>query len=122
MAILRLLSLDAGRIVELGYLAAEVWGTWGPSEETILRTYIKFLRRKLDALVAGHPVIASVRGRGYRLDVPVEPVPAGADGSAIMPPRQPTSAHGVIVVAQHRRRGRPARRGNDQGESNMTVW
>lgn len=102
MAILRLLALDAGRIVEIGYLVAEVWGIWGPSEETILRTYIKFLRRKLDYLVGGQPVIASVRGRGYRLDLPLdlppdrpdEAVPSAADSTAIRPrttaaPQQP---------------------------------
>lgn len=50
MTILRLLAIRPGAVLESRDLAAEVWGDAGRSEVQILRTYIKFLRRKLEHL------------------------------------------------------------------------
>ena len=52
-----------------------MWG-WGfEGDPNILDVYIGYLRRKLDALGAGGPRIAAVRGVGFRL-LPVSDVEA----------------------------------------------
>jgi two-component system response regulator RegX3 len=66
--LLEILMSQPGRIATRASLMAEVWGyEWGESKS--LDQHIRRLRRKLETAEEG-PVIATVRGVGYRLDPP----------------------------------------------------
>jgi DNA-binding winged helix-turn-helix (wHTH) protein len=80
-----LLSFLAGhprRVFSRTRLLHEVWGGAGPGPRTV-DVHVSRLRRKLGA---GHAVIDTVRGIGYRLagDAPVVTIPASA--SPVQPP------------------------------------
>ena len=61
--LLRLLMLRRGRIVTREQLLQHVWNYDFGGNDTVVATYISYLRRKIDAL--GEPLIRTKRGVGY---------------------------------------------------------
>lgn len=68
LALLGLLMREAGRVVRRERILADVWGSSEEPGTNIVEVYIRRLRRKLEEETGGTPVIATVRGHGYRLD------------------------------------------------------
>ena len=72
--LLRYLMLNQGRVVTREQLLEHVWSYDFGGNDTVVPTYISYLRKKIDAL--GPPLIRTRRGVGYRLcgqDVPGRP-------------------------------------------------
>ncbi len=67
--LLEQLVLERGRCVTRGTLLERVWGL-GSSETNVVDVYINYLRRKLDDYGA-MPLIETVRGKGYRIALPM---------------------------------------------------
>lgn len=68
--LLHALALNAGRTVSSQDLLARVWGAEFKGEPQVVYVYIRLLREKLEA-DPDHPTrIVTVRGVGYRLEVP----------------------------------------------------
>lgn len=65
MAILKILSLNAGRLVTRDSLVELVWGCAGCKESRSLDQHVMSLRRKLGFLCEGYAVIQTVRRRGF---------------------------------------------------------
>lgn len=63
--LLRYLMLHQGRVVTREQLLEHVWSYDFGGNDTVVPTYISYLRKKLDAL--GPPLIHTRRGVGYRL-------------------------------------------------------
>ncbi|WP_245997306.1 response regulator transcription factor [Streptomyces armeniacus] len=74
--LLHCLLRHAGRVLTKEQLMEHVWD-YGEGDQAVLKTYVSYLRRKLDAL--GEPLIHTRRGIGYVLRAPSEP-PAGPPG------------------------------------------
>jgi two-component system KDP operon response regulator KdpE len=70
--ILRLLALNAGRIVTHQHMLREVWGPAHEQEVHYLRVYVGHLRQKLGDDSANPRFILNEPGVGYRLLVPEE--------------------------------------------------
>ncbi len=70
--VLRVLSLDAGRVVTRATLLRRVWGTRRNDGPQVLRTYVKKLRRKLGDDAVRPTYIATELGVGYRMPGPNE--------------------------------------------------
>jgi two-component system OmpR family response regulator len=66
--VLRFLLLNQGRVLSKAQLLAEVWHYDFGGDGGVVETYIRYLRRKLDA--TGPPLIRTVRGIGYVLRDP----------------------------------------------------
>ncbi|MGW5864133.1 response regulator transcription factor [Streptomyces sp. NPDC055239] len=64
-AVLEQLVLRAGEVVSKGDILEHVWDFAYEGDPNIVEVYISALRRKL-----GAPLIKTVRGAGYRLEVP----------------------------------------------------
>ena len=68
--LLRVLSLNAGQVCEYDSLIRQVWGEEDSANPTLVRTFVKNLRRKLGE-DAGQPTyILTERGVGYRMAAP----------------------------------------------------
>ena len=63
--LLRYLMLHQGRVVTREQLLEHVWSYDFGGNDTVVPTYISYLRKKIDAL--GPPLIKTRRGVGYRL-------------------------------------------------------
>lgn len=61
------LARRSGRTVLHEELVAEVWGVPGSHRHKMLRLYVSYLRRKLEAGRKRPPLVVSHRGIGYRL-------------------------------------------------------
>ncbi|MCH8901157.1 MAG: response regulator transcription factor [Chloroflexi bacterium] len=61
------LARRSGRTARHEELVAEVWGAPGSHRHKMLRLYISYLRRKLEAGRNRPPLVVSQRGIGYRL-------------------------------------------------------
>ena len=70
--LLRILSVNAGRVVTYESLIHQLWHGPEPGDSDRVRTFVKQLRRKLDDDPARPVYIQNVRGVGYRM---VEPEP-----------------------------------------------
>ena len=68
--LLRVLSLNAGRVVTTNSLLRQVWGRRGGGDSERVRTYVKKLRRKLGDDAANPTYIFNKRGVGYRMAKP----------------------------------------------------
>ena len=68
--LLRVLSLNAGRIVTRDTLLRQVWGQRAGHKSEAVRTFVKKLRRKLGDDAADPTYIFTKRGVGYRFAVP----------------------------------------------------
>lgn len=67
--LLEALARSAGKLVARPVLLGRVWGADAEVEDGSLDSYIHFVRRRL-AAVGSDGKLATVRGRGYRLEVP----------------------------------------------------
>ncbi len=63
--LLRYLMLHAGRVLTRAQLLEHVWSYDFGGDDTVVATYISYLRRKIDTL--GPPLIHTRRGVGYCL-------------------------------------------------------
>ena len=61
------LARRSGRTARHEDLVAEVWGVPGTHRHKMLRLYVSYLRRKLEAGRKRPPLVVSQRGIGYRL-------------------------------------------------------
>lgn len=73
MAVLEMLMAAPGRVISRERILSHVWGMAEDPLTNIVDVYIRRLRRKLDEETGGAPMIATVRGHGYRLDAAVNP-------------------------------------------------
>ena len=67
--LLELFMRNAGQVMTRELLLARVWGPDAPVEDGNLDNYIHFLRRRLKSVQSGVQII-TIRGVGYRLEVP----------------------------------------------------
>ena len=70
--LLRVLSVDAGRVVTRDVLLRRIWGMGAGRKTEALRTCVKKLRRKLGGSGASPSYIFNERGIGYRLAGPAD--------------------------------------------------
>ena len=68
--LLRVLSLDAGRVTTFDTLLRRVWGGRDVNDATVVRAFVRNLRRKLGDNAARPSYILSERGVGYRMAEP----------------------------------------------------
>ena len=71
--LLRVISLNEGRVSTYDSLLRQVWGEKGSSDPKLVRAFIKRLRRKLGDNAARPDYIQTERGVGYRMAPPGEP-------------------------------------------------
>lgn len=71
-ALLRLLTLNAGRITTYEYLIRQLWNGSESADPDRVRTFVKQLRRKLGDDPVRPTWIVNVRGVGYRMPKPEE--------------------------------------------------
>ena len=72
--VLRVLSVNAGRVMSYDALTSQVWRNPDDTSASTVRGLIKRLRRKLNDRPSNPRYILNVRGVGYRLPVPDESV------------------------------------------------
>jgi two-component system OmpR family response regulator len=65
-SLLRYLVSRQGEIVSRAEILQEVWGTTRHIDPTIVDQYVRYLRRKLDPVIAGVAIV-TLRGSGYSL-------------------------------------------------------
>ena len=65
--LLRVLSLDPGRVMTFDTLLRRVWGGRDVKDATVVRAFVRNLRRKLGDDAARPAYVLSVRGVGYRM-------------------------------------------------------
>ena len=65
--LLRILSLNAGRVVANESLLRKIWGDRESGDSALLRTFVKKLRRKLRDSAKEPTYILTVRAVGYRM-------------------------------------------------------
>ena len=70
--LLRVLSLDAGRVVKFDTLRRRVWANRENADANLVRIVVKDLRRKLGGSAASPAYIFNHRGVGYRMGRPPE--------------------------------------------------
>ena len=68
--LLRLLSLNAGRVLTYETLMKQVWGSWDSHGTYRVRTFVKKLRHKLGDDAVSPAYILTERGVGYRIPGP----------------------------------------------------
>ncbi len=78
LMVLALLSNRAGELVPREEIVDLVWGNSPANTELSLNSCVRELRRALHDSVKKPRYIETLRGRGYRLIVPVDRVPAGS--------------------------------------------
>ena len=71
--LLRVLSLNAGRVVTYDTLLRQVWSRRRGGDSEPVRTYVKKLRQKLGDDAANPAYIFNERGIGYRMAKPGDP-------------------------------------------------
>jgi DNA-binding response OmpR family regulator len=67
-ALLHVLALDAGHVVSVDDLLAQVWGAEYQGEPQVLYVHIRWLREKLEDAPNQPTRIVTVRGVGYKLE------------------------------------------------------
>ena len=70
--LLRILSVNAGRVVTTESLLRQAWGTRDASDTEPVRAFVKKLRAKLGDDAANPVYIFNERGVGYRMAQPGE--------------------------------------------------
>ena len=68
--LLRILSVNAGRVMTYGSLLRQVWGRQENADPQLVRTFVKRLRRKLGDDADRSSYIITLRGVGYRMARP----------------------------------------------------
>jgi len=66
-ALLRVLALNAGKVVTHGHLLREVWGPKAADQSQYLRVYMNHLRKKIEIPQAKQKLLKTESGIGYRL-------------------------------------------------------
>ena len=66
-ALLRVLALNAGKVVTHGHLLREVWGPNAADQSQYLRVYMNHLRKKIEIPQAKQKLLITESGIGYRL-------------------------------------------------------
>ncbi len=69
-ALLKVLAVNAGKVVTHKHLLREVWGPNAEEQSQYLRVYMMHLRKKLEIPGAPHRLLRTESGIGYRLVVP----------------------------------------------------
>jgi len=72
--LLHVLALNAGKVLSVDDLLAQVWGAEYLGEPQVVYVHIRWLREKLEADPSKPARIITVRGKGYKL---VDPGPEG---------------------------------------------
>ena len=75
--LLRVLSLNAGRVVTYRSLLRQIWGGRGAGAATLVRNFVKKLRAKLGDDARSPTWILNERGVGYRMPRPNDPYALG---------------------------------------------
>ena len=70
--LLRVLSLNAGRVVTYDTLLRQVWNGRSSADANVVRIFVRNLRRKLGDDAAEPTYILNQRGVGYRMAAPGE--------------------------------------------------
>ena len=65
--LLRVLSVNAGRVLTFDVLIRQVWGEYGYANHKLVRSLVKSLRRKIGDDAKAPDYIYNVRGVGYRM-------------------------------------------------------
>ena len=78
--LLRVLSVNAGRVSTYGSLIRQVWGGQDSGDQELVRTFVKNLRQKLDDSATRPAYIFNERGVGYRMAKPGGPWEPSASG------------------------------------------
>ena len=68
--LLRVLSVNAGRVTTYGSLLRQVWGRLNSGDFRPVRAFVKKLRRKLGDDAANPTYIFTERQIGYRMGMP----------------------------------------------------
>ena len=68
--LLRVLSLDAGRVVDFDTLLRRVWAKRENADANLVRIFVRSLRRKLGDSADNPAYIFNQRGVGYRMAKP----------------------------------------------------
>ena len=68
--LLRVLSVNAGRVVTYRALQHQIWSRRGSDEQELARAFIRKLRGKLGDDARNPTYIFNVRGTGYRMPRP----------------------------------------------------
>ncbi len=71
--LLRVLSVNAGRVMKYDALLRQVWGRREFGDVRPVHTFVKMIRRKLGDDVANPAYIFTVRQVGYRMPKPRDP-------------------------------------------------
>ena len=71
--LLRVLSLNAGRVTTSETLLNRVWAGRGNGDTKVVRAFVKQLRQKLGDDAANPAWVFNVRGVGYRMPRPGDP-------------------------------------------------
>ena len=71
--LLRVLSLNAGRVTAYDTLLRQVWGEREHASANLVRIFVRNLRRKLGDSAADPAWIINQRGVGYRMPAPDGP-------------------------------------------------
>ena len=66
-ALLRVLALNAGKVVTHGHLLREVWGPNAADQSQYLRVYMNHLRKKIEIPQGKQKLLKTESGIGYRL-------------------------------------------------------
>lgn len=66
-ALLRVLALNAGKVVTHGHLLREVWGPNAADQSQYLRVYMNHLRKKIEIPQGKQKLLRTESGIGYRL-------------------------------------------------------
>jgi two-component system, OmpR family, KDP operon response regulator KdpE len=75
-ALLKLLALNAGKVVTQKQLLREVWGPNAEQQSQYLRVYMMHLRKKIEISEAPERLLKTESGIGYRLVIPPSRVPS----------------------------------------------
>ena len=68
--LLRVLSLNAGRVLTYDSLLRQVWSRHASGDPELVRSFVRNLRRKLDDDASSPAYIVTERGVGYRMPAP----------------------------------------------------
>ena len=68
--LLRVLSLDAGRVVTFETLLRRVWAKPESTDANLVRNFVRNLRRKLGDSASSPAYLLNQRGVGYRMAKP----------------------------------------------------
>lgn len=76
-ALLKLLALNAGKVVTQKQLLREIWGPNAEEQSQYLRVYMMHLRKKIEISDGPDRLLRTESGIGYRLVVPPHKAPPG---------------------------------------------